>query len=519
MQDGKASAGRLVFISYRRVDSAGHAGRLHDFLAQRYGAARVFMDIADIQPGEDFRAAVAKVLGGCRVVVALMGPRWLTDRLHRVEDMVRVELRDALARPELRVIPALVAGAVMPQEAELPVELAPLASRNAVELSEARWAQDCHALCQTIDEVLGPTAEGDAEAPVAPDPYQRLSEEARAWGLPLVTPIGIEFSADWLREDMLEGEELSLVWKLSLSCLRSRLETAFGMRVFGVRIMLDKTGLPEGTYVILINEVRLVSGFLPTGQRLCLLPSAQLAAAGIPAMQGKNPLGHGPPTFVEPQHWAAAQAKGFELLSRTDCVFRHLERLIRFNLSEFLGVQEVHDLLAADAPAVLEQVHAQGELPAVHAVMAGLLDEQLPVQAPGRIAQTVLEELAAGGHVLDALARVRMLPSARDRLAELAAGAQLYRLPAAMEKKVAAATLSTPDCALLGLSPERVHAVNEGLKSHIAAGTNAVLGVEDALTRRMVRLLVALEHQDLPVLAGQELPPALRTRPRRLVRC
>lgn len=526
MQDANTSPGRIIFICYRRVDSAGHAGRLHDFLAQRYGADRVFMDIADIRPGEDFRAAVAEVLGGCRVVIALIGPRWITERLRVVDDMVRVELRGALARPELRVIPALVAGAVMPSAAQLPVELAPLASRNAVELSEARWSHDCHTLCQEIDAVLGPTAEGDAEAPAAPDPYERLREEACAWGLldaekpelPLVTPIAVELSADWLDEDMLEGEELSLLWKLCLFTLRSRLETAFGVRVWGVRIKLNKTDLPDGTYIILINEIPLVSGSLLAGQRVCLLPSARLAAAGIPAVQSTDPLGRGPAAVIEPQHCPAAEAKGFALLSRTDYMLRHLERVIRINIAEFLGLQEVHDLLAADAPAVLKQVLALGELPAVHAAMAALLDEELPVQAAGRIAETVLEELAAGGHALDALARARMLPSVRARLAEMVEGAKLFRLPAAVEKEVAAATVSTPDCAQLGLPPKRVLALNDALKGNIAAGTRAVLVVEDAVARRMVRKLVELDHQDLPVLARQELPPALRAHPRRLVR-
>ena len=37
-----------VFISYRREDSAGHAGRLHDSLQSHFGADNVFMDLNDI---------------------------------------------------------------------------------------------------------------------------------------------------------------------------------------------------------------------------------------------------------------------------------------------------------------------------------------------------------------------------------------------------------------------------------------------------------------------------------------
>jgi len=43
-----------VFISYRRDDSAGHAGRLFDHLSSTFGAEGVFMDVDDIRRGENF---------------------------------------------------------------------------------------------------------------------------------------------------------------------------------------------------------------------------------------------------------------------------------------------------------------------------------------------------------------------------------------------------------------------------------------------------------------------------------
>ena len=43
-----------IFLSYRRDDSAGFAGRLYDRLASRYGADRLFMDVDTIRPGHDF---------------------------------------------------------------------------------------------------------------------------------------------------------------------------------------------------------------------------------------------------------------------------------------------------------------------------------------------------------------------------------------------------------------------------------------------------------------------------------
>ena len=47
---------RGIFISYRREDVEGQAGRLFDDLANEFGNAAVFMVVAGIEPGRDFAA-------------------------------------------------------------------------------------------------------------------------------------------------------------------------------------------------------------------------------------------------------------------------------------------------------------------------------------------------------------------------------------------------------------------------------------------------------------------------------
>src|SRR5215217_6032092 len=90
-----------IFISYRRDDAAAEAGRLYDALKRGFGAEHVFRDIYALKPGENFAIAIE--------------------------------------RHGQLVVPVLVEGAPMPRAADLPEELAALASRNALELSDARW--------------------------------------------------------------------------------------------------------------------------------------------------------------------------------------------------------------------------------------------------------------------------------------------------------------------------------------------------------------------------------------------
>lgn len=147
------------FLSYRRDDSAGFAGRLADDLEAAFGVGTVFRDVDDIRPGEDFVQAIESHMKTVDVVLVMIGPRWLTAgtdgtrRLNDPRDFVRQEIAAALGsgRP---IIPLLVGGAVMPTEASLPAAIAGLARRQAVVLSDAGWRGDVERLVKGLQEQL-----------------------------------------------------------------------------------------------------------------------------------------------------------------------------------------------------------------------------------------------------------------------------------------------------------------------------------------------------------------------------
>jgi len=47
-----------IFLSYRRADAAGTAGRLFDRLSQHFGAGQVFRDIDSIEAGDNFEQSI-----------------------------------------------------------------------------------------------------------------------------------------------------------------------------------------------------------------------------------------------------------------------------------------------------------------------------------------------------------------------------------------------------------------------------------------------------------------------------
>jgi len=165
-----------IFISYRREDSRGYAGRLQGDLSRRYSEEHVFRDV-EIPPGADFGEYITGLVDKCNVVLAIIGPNWLDARdregerrLDNPRDWVRLEIERALARENVDVIPVLVDGAKLPPSEEMPVALMPLRRLNAFELSDRRWDYDVGELGRYLDAVLrGTSAVPPSRTTTTPD--------------------------------------------------------------------------------------------------------------------------------------------------------------------------------------------------------------------------------------------------------------------------------------------------------------------------------------------------------------
>lgn len=149
-----------IFISYRRIDSSGYAGRIYDRLVARFGENAIFMDVDTIEGGVDFIKTLEDAVQSCDVLIALIGRQWLNiqdnggkRRLDNPEDFVRIEIATALKR-NIRVIPVLVDGVDMPQSIELPENLKALARRNALQVNHHSFNPDVHRLIEHTKSAL-----------------------------------------------------------------------------------------------------------------------------------------------------------------------------------------------------------------------------------------------------------------------------------------------------------------------------------------------------------------------------
>lgn len=175
-----------IFISYRRDDSEGEAGRLFDDLTRAFGSDAIFMDVAGIQPGSDFRKAIDDNIACCGVLLAMIGPAWATitgsdgkRRLDNEDDYVRLEIASALKR-NIAVIPVLVHGAHMVHADQLSDDLKELAYRNSVEITLARWNSDVQLLVQALTQYVHATKATETDTVHATVPVQLPAPHAAA---------------------------------------------------------------------------------------------------------------------------------------------------------------------------------------------------------------------------------------------------------------------------------------------------------------------------------------------------
>lgn len=226
-----------IFISYRRQDTAGYAGRLYDQLSSYFGADQVFMDIDTLEPGVDFVDVIEQEVSLCDILLVLIGRHWLTvtdkagmRRLDSPHDFVRLEITTALNR-NIPIIPVLLQGASMPNAEELPEALVKLTRRNAIEITDTRWHFDVQRLIKAIENILRvhsvkplSTINEQLDDQHSSTNPKASSSDATPESVKLIFGISVIVSAIWVRMayggaiDWAEDNEWSrnLAWRLAV---------------------------------------------------------------------------------------------------------------------------------------------------------------------------------------------------------------------------------------------------------------------------------------------------------------
>jgi len=243
-----------IFISYRRDDTAGHAGRLFDRLVEHFGRERVFMDVDTIEPGQDFVAVIGERVRSSGAVIVLIGKEWLLaadalgrNRLNDPTDFVRLEIASSLEQGT-PVIPVLVEDATMPRAEDLPQPLQALSRHQALTISDARFHAEVADLIRVLQQYVTPS-----------DSAKQLLDRVQKTGRWLTISaaavvIGILLSGVYWWQAEQDTDKISGQWKAELSAAGEKpLSVLLDLQVAGTRLLgtvsypTGESGIRDGT--------------------------------------------------------------------------------------------------------------------------------------------------------------------------------------------------------------------------------------------------------------------------------
>ncbi|HET7440465.1 MAG TPA: hypothetical protein VFJ47_04125 [Terriglobales bacterium] len=146
-----------IFISYRRKDTGGYAGRLYENLIEKFGRDGVLFDVEVEGSAEPLRDWVSRVIPEVAVELVLIGEEWVIDRHGRRRlgdegDIVRLEVELALQHA-IPIIPVMIDGASFPNPVDLPESIKALAQFKGYEINNSYWEAKVEPLVEAIFSV------------------------------------------------------------------------------------------------------------------------------------------------------------------------------------------------------------------------------------------------------------------------------------------------------------------------------------------------------------------------------
>jgi flagellar biosynthesis protein FlhA len=241
--------------------------------------------------------------------------------------------------------------------------------------------------------------------------------------------------------------------------IRKQFALDLGIIVPPLRIR-DNLELKPGDYQVLLKGVQIGQGSLMVGNLLAMDPGNVVER--VPGILTKEPAFGLDAIWITPRQKEQATYAGYTVVDLSTVIATHLTELIRPNVHELLGRQELQVLLDSfkqTAPKVVEDlIPNMLPLGGVLKVMKNLLREGVPV----RDLRTILEALAdMAGQIKDPLVLTEHVRAALGRtITKKLVGPDgqihLLTLDRAIEETVAGGIIQTDQGQQLSLDPEFV---------------------------------------------------------------
>lgn len=364
----------------------------------------------------------------------------------------------------------------------------------------------------------GVPATGEA-AEVAKEKEETKQKVGREPQVSLTIPIAIEVSKDLIPLIDLnqEGKFLSdLVPKM-----RQLLYQELGVIFPGVQIAGNNT-IAESSYMFRLKEVPVEVGKIVPGHILVNDGSENIRIYGLTGIDIRNPATNKPASWVPMEQREQAKNAGLVVWEPQEVILLHLTGFLKRYANEFVGIQEVQNLLSVLSRAlpnlVQETVPKVISIYQLTEVLQRLVQEEMSI----RDMKSILQSLSEWGRVeKDTIMLTEYVRSSLKRYISFryTAGNPIlfvYVLDPDIEDAIRGAIRRTSSGTYIALDPAITQDILAAFRREVGnlpPSAQQPVVVTDQEIRRFVRRIAELEFRNLAVLSYQELAPELSIQP------
>lgn len=340
--------------------------------------------------------------------------------------------------------------------------------------------------------------------------------------LPLAVPVILETSPDVTRLVDVQVDGTRFIQEL-IPQMRDWLFTELGVLFPGVRVQGDAAQLPEGTYVVFVNEVPVMTGHVYPERRFLSDGLDQAVLMGIEGIEAETPNGEGKGWWIPAEDAERLPHAGALPMRADEYMAVHLAHVLRKHVDQLLGIQDVQNMLdllenqgygALVASVVPELV----SLPRLTEILKRLLREEVSI----RNMRAILEVLAEWARFendpvyLTEHIRIGLKAYIAHRFGKGRPVLSVYLLDPRIEKAIREGIRQSPSGSSLALEPEISRVILDAFAKTFGAPSrrNAhVLVLTQMEVRYFVKRLLDYHHSNVTVLSFQELPSDLQIQP------
>lgn len=336
--------------------------------------------------------------------------------------------------------------------------------------------------------------------------------------MPVVTPIVFEVASNLIP---FVNDSSTFLSEL-IPMMRDGLFYELGIKFPGVRVRGNEVNLLPGSYIVYINEIPISKGTIEINHHLANDTPEKLRLLGIDGTPTANPATGAGNTFIPKEKAELARQAGIATWDCASYMVLHLSAVLRKNASEFIGIQEVQnmlDQLEQAYPALVKEVVPKTvTVFQLTDILKRLVDEGISI----RDFRTILQSLAEWGPIESntiALAE-HVRASLKRYISHKYTGGQntlvVYLLDPHIEDAVRSSIQHTSQGNYIALEPEITQDILSAVRKEIghmpaSAQQPVVLTTQDI--RRYFKKLAELEFPNLAVLSYQELSSDIHIQP------